>query len=89
MNLSNIGKILTTAFGVMQAVESITTAIKSGKGTNKKQAYIDGIMAALNVTESIRGDIINDDKFQKLMGDFADVTIEINNFIRDYKPKEK
>lgn len=88
MNLNNISKILSTAFGVMQAVESIASSFKTKSVIDKKQAYIDGIMTALNVTESIKGDIINDDKFKKLMGDFADVTIQINNFIRDYKPSE-
>lgn len=87
MNLNNISKIFTTAFGVIQAVDSIVASFKSKSTVDKKQAYLDGLMTALNVTESIKGDIVNDEKFRKLMGDFADVTIEINNFIRDYKPK--
>lgn len=85
MNLQNMSKIFTTAFGVMQAVESIVSSMKKGTATNKKEAYLDGLMVALNVTESIKGDIVQDEKFKKLMGNFADITIEISNFVRDYQ----
>ena len=88
-----VERIIPLAMGIMKAVEKIFTAIKNKdekNGQAKKEAYIDGLMSALGVTElALQKDLVNDEKFKHLMGKFADAVIEVNNFIRDFPKKEK
>lgn len=83
--LSIVMKVFPIALGIIKSSEEL---FGPNKGQEKKEAYINILMNALGITESIIDkDIINDQKFKSLMGRFADLTIEINNFIRDFKSK--
>ena len=83
--ITTLTRIIPLVIGVMGAVEKMYNAIK-GKSSEKSEAFIEGIMAALGITEATLGkDLINDSKFKDLLKKVADAIIELNNFIRDYK----
>lgn len=86
MKLANtLIKLIPLALGSMAMVEKLF-ATRKGTSADKKEAYIEALMTALGITESVANqDMVNDDKFKRLLGKFADTVIEINNFIRDYK----
>lgn len=86
MKLSaNILKLIPLALGVMSAVEKLY-ATRKGKSEEKSEAYVEALMTALGITESVTNkDMINDEKFRKLMKKFADTVIEVNNFVEEYK----
>lgn len=85
-------KLISTIMGIvpillqsMSVVEKVF-AKRKGSGEEKKEAYIEAAMVGLGVTEGVmHKDLANDEKFRKLVGKFADVTVELNNFIADYK----
>ena len=83
--ITTLTRIIPLVIGVMGAVEKMYNAIK-GKSSEKSEAFIEGIMAALGITEQTLGkDLINNNKFKDLLKKVADAIIELNNFIRDYK----
>lgn len=83
--INTLTRIIPLVTGVMGAVEAMYKAIK-GKSSEKSDAFINGIMAALGISEATLGkDLLNDEKFKILMRKIADAIIELNNFIRDYK----
>lgn len=83
--LNTLTQIVPLIIGVMGAVEKIFNAVKN-KSNEKSEAFIEGIMAALGITEQTLGkDIFNDEKFKSLLKKVADAIVELNNFIRDYK----
>jgi hypothetical protein len=86
--INTLTRIVPLVIGTMGAVEAMFKAIK-GKGSEKKEAYIEGVMAALGITEvAMNKDLVNDAKFKELLGKVADDIIAVNNFIRDYKSPE-
>lgn len=85
--LITLTRLVPMALGIIGAVEKIFKL--KGQGKEKKEAYLEGIMTALGVTEStMNKDLINDEQFKTLLGNLADTVVGINNFIRDFKPKE-
>lgn len=84
--LGTVTKIIPLALGLITAVEKIFGA---GKGQEKKDAYLEGIMAALGVVESVTNkDLVDNAEFRTLLGNLADNVVSINNFIRDFRAKE-
>ena len=90
--LGTLIRIIPLVVGTIGAVESMFKAIK-GKGSDKKDAYIAGIMAALGVSEvGLNRDLLNEEqtkKLEELLGRLGDDIIAVNNFIHDLKPKEE
>lgn len=87
LTLTRIIPQLLTAMG---AVETIFKYRKGGTSEEKKEAYIEAAMTSLGITEGImQKDLLDDDKFRKMMGKFADNVIEIHNFIDSYKSRTK
>lgn len=83
---STLTRIIPLAIGIIGAVEKM---IGAGKGEEKKQAYLEGIMVALGVVEgAVSKDLVDDAKFRGLLGDVADAVVAVNNFIRDHKAKQ-
>lgn len=83
--ITTLTRIIPLVVGIMGAVEKMYNAVK-GKSLEKSEAFIEGIMAALGITEATLGkDLINDNKFKELLKKISDAIIELNNFIRDYK----
>lgn len=83
--INTLTRILPLVTGVMGAVEAMFKAIK-GKSSDKSDAFINGIMVALGISEATLGkDLLNDNKFKELLKKIADAIIELNNFIRDYQ----
>lgn len=81
----NLTKLIPIIFSSITVVETIFKG-KSGKGTEKKEAYIEAVMAALGITEGLTNkDLVDDEKFRKLIGKLGDDFIEVNNFVRDFK----
>lgn len=79
-------RIIPIALGLIGAVEKISGALS---GKKKKEAYVEGMMAALGIAETtLNRDILDDEKFRTLVGNVADSVITVSNFIRDFRAKE-
>lgn len=85
MKFANLIKLIPIIISSITVVENLFRG-RNGKGPEKKEAYIEAVMAALGITEGITNkDLIDDEKFKKIIGKLGDDFIEVNNFIRDFK----
>ena len=89
--IGTLTRIIPLVTGTIGAVEAMFKAIK-GKSSEKKDAYIAGIMTALGISEAaLNKDLLTEEqtkKLEELLGKVADDVIAVNNFIRDLKKEE-
>lgn len=80
-----IGRIIPIALSTIFSVEQIFSA---GEGKKKKEAYIEALILALQTAEIVTNrDLLDDAKFKSLVGQLADIVIDIDNYVQERRKK--